>query len=155
VIPISILEQVNKYLRHCFWRKYGMDDKGTALIASQKACKPKNQGGLGIVDVATHNKVLMMKNLHKFFNKADLSRVKMIWGTYNSTLPAGKLEGSPWWKTRIKLIGTYKQVVTSIVENGATTTYYGMVFGMVLHSHNNCHNFSPSITIIRSQYKHV
>ena len=32
-LPTGIVEQINKYLRHCFWRKYGMEDKGTTLIS--------------------------------------------------------------------------------------------------------------------------
>ena len=31
-LPAGIIDQINKYLKHCFWRKYGMEDKGTALI---------------------------------------------------------------------------------------------------------------------------
>ena len=39
--PVTVLQQINKYLRHCFWRKYGMEDRRTALIAWEKVCKPK------------------------------------------------------------------------------------------------------------------
>lgn len=60
------------------WRKYGMKDKGSALIAWGKFCKPKHQGGLGILDVATHNKALLMKNLHKFLNKVNLPWINLI-----------------------------------------------------------------------------
>jgi hypothetical protein len=61
----------SKIYETLIWRKYGMEDKGTTLIAWEKVCKHKYQGGLGILDVGTHNKAPMMKNLHKFFNKGD------------------------------------------------------------------------------------
>lgn len=34
-------DQINKYLRHCLWRKYGYEDDGRALIAWNLVCQPK------------------------------------------------------------------------------------------------------------------
>ena len=71
-IPMTIVQQINKYLRKCFWRRYGSEEKTPALIAWDKACLPKSHGGSGILDIPTHNQALLMKFLHKFFNKHDL-----------------------------------------------------------------------------------
>jgi hypothetical protein len=57
-LPVSILDLINKYTRHCFWRKYGMEDKGTALISWDKN-KPKENGGLEVLNIAAHNKALL------------------------------------------------------------------------------------------------
>jgi hypothetical protein len=35
-------------------------------------------GGLGVLKLRVQNDVLLLKNLHKFFNKADLSWVHLI-----------------------------------------------------------------------------
>ena len=70
-LPLGVIEQINKYLRKFFWRKFGMEYRGIALIAWSKVCKPKKQGGLGILDTGTHNKALLMKNVFKFLNKED------------------------------------------------------------------------------------
>jgi hypothetical protein len=33
---------------------------------------PKEEGGLGIIDIGKQNEALLLKNLHKFFNKLDI-----------------------------------------------------------------------------------
>lgn len=36
-LPAGVVEQLDKFLRNFFWRKYGMEDRGTALIAWKKS----------------------------------------------------------------------------------------------------------------------
>jgi hypothetical protein len=45
-------------------------------------CKPKDQGGLGILNLRVQNQALVMKNLHKFYNHVDIPWVKLIWHAY-------------------------------------------------------------------------
>lgn len=49
-----------------------MEDGGTTGIALDKVCQPKNIGGMAVLNLAKHNKCLLMKYLDKFFNKADI-----------------------------------------------------------------------------------
>ena len=64
-----------------------MEDKSTTLIAWDKVCRPKKMGGLGVLDLALHNKVLLMKQLHKFFNSQNLPRVKLVQDKYYLNRP--------------------------------------------------------------------
>jgi hypothetical protein len=48
-----------------------MNAKKAPLAAWNLATKPKKEGGLGIINLQTQNDALLMKNLHKFFNKLD------------------------------------------------------------------------------------
>jgi hypothetical protein len=41
--------------------------------------KPNSKWGLGVINLRLQNDVLLMKNLDKFFNKADLPWVQLIW----------------------------------------------------------------------------
>jgi hypothetical protein len=34
-------------------------------------CLPKDEGGLGVINLKTQNEALLLKNLQKFFNKTD------------------------------------------------------------------------------------
>lgn len=42
-------------------------------------CSAKVDGGLGVIDIRKHNEALLLKNLHKFFNKIDTPWVNLIW----------------------------------------------------------------------------
>ena len=46
-LPASTIEQINKYLRHLFWRKFGQEQQGPTLISWKKVFQPKDGGGGG------------------------------------------------------------------------------------------------------------
>lgn len=72
-----------------------MEDKRPAMVTWSIVCRPKDQGGLGIMDIYTLNKALLMKNLHKFYSKHDIPWVNLIWETYygNGQLPSDQQVG--------------------------------------------------------------
>lgn len=45
-------------------------------------CRPKNRGGLGIMNLGIQNDALCMKHLHKFFDRLNVPWVNLIWNTY-------------------------------------------------------------------------
>ena len=94
--------------------------KGSALVAWTKICRPKNQGGLGVLNLEVQNKALLLKNLDKFFNHHDTPWVDLIWNSYysNGSLPGNHLEGSFWWKSHLKLVDLYKAMAKCNVKNG-------------------------------------
>jgi hypothetical protein len=59
-------------------------------------CLPKEEGGLGVIDLRVQNEALLLKNLHKFFNKENLPWVNLIWDNYykNGKLPSATKKGS-------------------------------------------------------------
>ena len=61
-------------------------------------CVPKDEGGLGVIDIEKQNKALLIKNLHKIFNKVDLPWVNLIWEKHdrNGKLPSHIKKGSFW-----------------------------------------------------------
>jgi hypothetical protein len=46
--------------------------KGGYLVAWKHACRSKEDGSLGIANLRNHNIALLLKFLHKFYNKMDL-----------------------------------------------------------------------------------
>jgi hypothetical protein len=78
---VEVIDQINKYRRHCFWRGSNLNKKGNCHAAWSKVQKPKSQGGLTIIDLAIQNKVLL-KYLHKFFNRADVPWVDLTWKAF-------------------------------------------------------------------------
>ena len=75
----TIREQVDKFRKHCLWR--GLDDNNriNAKAAWSLVSRPKEDGGLGILDLRTQNEALLLKHLHKFFNRADIPWVHLVW----------------------------------------------------------------------------
>lgn len=124
-VPVTIKNQMEKYMRQCLWRKKNNDvqAKGTALVAWSKIARPKDQGGLGVLNLEAQNKALLLKNLHKFYNNVDTPWVQLIWGTYysNGKLPGYHLEGSFWWKSHLKLLDNYKAMARCSIGRGNST----------------------------------
>jgi hypothetical protein len=127
-VPVAIKDQVIKYMRYCLWRKRNSEvkAKGSALIAWNKVCRPKTQGGLGILNLEVQNKALLLKNLHKFYNNLDIPWVQLVKSSYygSGTLPGSNMEGSFWWKEHLKLIDYYKQMARCNLGNGSTTFFW-------------------------------
>ena len=44
--------------------------------------KPKDKGGLGVINLRLQNDVLLLKQLHKFYNKEDVPWVRLVWDAY-------------------------------------------------------------------------
>jgi hypothetical protein len=86
-------------------------------------CKPKKQGGLGVLDLAAQNEALLMKNLHKFFNRINISWVNIVWNSHywDGAIPFLRKVGSFWWRDVLKTMNTYKGFSRVIIEDGRTT----------------------------------
>jgi hypothetical protein len=85
------VKQVDKYRKYCMWRGSDINAKKPPLVAWSLGARPKSEGGLGILNIATHNDAFLLKNSHKFFNRVDCPWVKLIWDNYYSS---GNLPGS-------------------------------------------------------------
>lgn len=72
-------DQIEKYVKHCIWNGGDINRKGGYLVAWKNACRSKEGGGLGIINIMTHNNALLLKFMHKFYNKADLPWVHLTW----------------------------------------------------------------------------
>jgi hypothetical protein len=74
--------------------------------------KPKSRGGLGVINLRMQNEALLIKNLHKFFNKADLPWVKLIWSQYYSNRKVLGIvtKGGFCWRSIVKLLNKYKGI---------------------------------------------
>lgn len=97
-LPSSVIKHIDKYMKHCMWRGAGTNAKNppqTALTAWRLTCRPKIQGGLGILKLATHNESLLMKNLHKLFNTHKLPWVSLVWNNHykSGIVPSSKKVG--------------------------------------------------------------
>lgn len=132
--PETIKKQINKYFRHCLWSGPDPEDHRPAMVAWIVVCRPKNQGGLGIKDINVQNKALLLKNLHKFFNRLDIPWVHMVWETYysNDQLHGQQIQGSFWWKANLKMIDLFKSMAKCNLGDGKPAFFWTDLW------HSNC-----------------
>lgn len=65
-LPIEVLNQVDNHRKHVLWHGGDLTKKGGYLVAWKTACRAKEEGGLGIIDLRTQNTAILLKFLHKF-----------------------------------------------------------------------------------------
>jgi hypothetical protein len=77
-IPASTVKRIDAFRRHCLWRGNDVNSNRSALAVWSIITQPKHNGGLGVVRLETQNKALLLKFVHKFFNKHDLPWVNLV-----------------------------------------------------------------------------
>jgi hypothetical protein len=87
-------------------------------------CLPKEEGGLGVLDLNAQNRSMLMKQLHKIFKKAIVPWIQLIWDHHfaRGKLPFhGKAaKGSLWWRNLLKLLLSFKEVAHPLLKDGTT-----------------------------------
>jgi hypothetical protein len=100
-LPVAVIEQIDKYRKHFLWDRGDVNRKGGCLVAKKKTRMSKDQGGLDVIDLRMRNSALLLKYLHKFYNKSELPWVELTWKCFysRSTIPHVRTPvGSFWWK---------------------------------------------------------
>jgi hypothetical protein len=75
-VPVDILNQIDKYRMHYLWHGGDVNDKKPQMTAWKLVCRQRKRGL--VIKLRLQNEALVMKNLDKFFNKADLPWIKLI-----------------------------------------------------------------------------
>jgi hypothetical protein len=121
-VPIEILNQIDKYRRYYLWNGGDINGRKVSLVAWKKVTQLKMKGGLGVIKLRIQNEALLLKNLHKFFNKADLPWVHLIWSQYysNGRLPSQTPKGSFWWRGILRLLTQFKGLGCGVPRSGET-----------------------------------
>jgi hypothetical protein len=60
-VPIEILNQIDKYIRHCVWNGGDINGRKDSLVARKKVTRPKMKGGLGVIKLRVQNEALLVK----------------------------------------------------------------------------------------------
>lgn len=67
------------------------------MAAWDMVCHPKTHGVLGVINLQVESDALLMKYVHKFYNRMDLPN--LIWSTYYAAKIPHVVDpcGSFWW----------------------------------------------------------
>ncbi|CAN1163715.1 Putative ribonuclease H protein At1g65750 [Linum perenne] len=102
VLPASTCEAIDKRIRDFVWGSTA-DARKIPLIAWDRICLPKEQGGLGLRMARELNRAYMTKLAFIFFQQADLLWVKILQNKYfretkEGFRPRNKSSQSPLWQ---------------------------------------------------------
>jgi hypothetical protein len=81
-LPVTVIDVIDKYRKNCLWRGKEFNQKKYNLAASDLVRRPKSKGGLSVVNLSVQNNALLLKQLDKFYRKADVQWVRLIWQKY-------------------------------------------------------------------------
>jgi hypothetical protein len=114
--------QLDRILRQCLWRDK-LDEHKPSLAAWDMICRPKQCGGLGVINFQKQNAALLLKFLDKFYNRRDIPWVNLIWEAhYSDKIPhTEKLCGSFWWCDVVRLVDNFRGV--AVVKHGKGDTF--------------------------------
>ena len=125
-LPIGVIENIDRARKQCLWWGNVEKKRGGNLAAWSMVQKPKSKGGLGVINLRLQNDALLMKQLHKFYNKVDIPWVQMVWFKhYPMKVPHASPEvGSFWWKDILRLNVLYRGISKCAVGDGSTVTFW-------------------------------
>jgi hypothetical protein len=72
------INSINRARKHGLWRGSDIAGKGKPLVAWDKVTTSKDKGGLDLKNLRIMNDALLIKHLHKFYNKEDVPWVQLI-----------------------------------------------------------------------------
>jgi hypothetical protein len=98
-LPAGVVENIDRIRKQCIWRGNDRSKRGGNLAAWPMVNRPKSKGGLGVLNIRIHNDALLLKQLHKFYNKKNIPWVQQIWFKYynNGKVPHGLKEVGSFW----------------------------------------------------------
>lgn len=100
--------------------------KTNPLAAWDLVCRPKEKGGLGVLNITIQNQGLLLKHLHNFYNKADVPWVDLIWTSYYTVEVPHVVGdcGSFWWRDVFQLAAIYRGVTSVEVGSGGSVLFW-------------------------------
>ena len=122
----GFIDNIDRARKQCLWR--GNDDttRGGNLVAWPAVMRPKDKGGLNVINLRLQNDALLLKQLHKFYNKVDVPWVKLVWNKYYvGKVPHECREmGSFWWHDIMRLNNIYRGVARCTLGDGSIVSFW-------------------------------
>lgn len=144
-LPAKVIKHIDRLRMHALWHGADINRKGGYLVAWKQVCRPKQQGGLGILNLCLQNKAMLMKHLHKFLNRADIPWVQLTWQAFyhnRLALRLNRMCGSFWWKDLLRLLEEFKGFSRCEVFDGRSCLFWKDMWNIGYPTLNWPHLFS-------------
>jgi len=76
-LPSAVANNIDRVNREFFWKK-NSTEKGLPLVAWDKICRPKQNGGMGLRKTAAVNQAFQSKLIWKIFTNQDSMWVRIM-----------------------------------------------------------------------------
>lgn len=125
-LPKGVTDNIDRARKQCLWHGNDAQKKGGNLVTWPIVMKPKEKGGLGVLNLRLQNDALLLKHLSKFYNKVDVPWVHLIWSKYyNNRVPhAAREMGSFWWKDVLWLNVIFRSIAKCELGNGSSVCFW-------------------------------
>lgn len=123
LLPQGALDAFDKRRRAFLWAGEGQVHGAQCLVAWERACQLKEQGGLGLKNIAIQNKSMLLKLLHRLHTSDDSSWARWVRGRIDMITMHGDISG-PHWQELEKLLPLYRSVTVCEVNNGDSTSFW-------------------------------
>lgn len=125
-LPKGVIHNIDRARKQCLWRGGTEPTKrGGNLAAWPLVSKPKDKDGLGVIN-RLQNDALLLKHLHKFYNKVEVPWVQLIWNKYytNKVAHASREVGSFWWKDIQPLSTIFRGIARCTLGDGSSVLFW-------------------------------
>lgn len=118
----SVIDQIDKFRKLCLWRGANVNARQKPKATWPSVCREKEEGGLGVLNIKTQNEAILIKHLHKFFNREGIPWVSLVWKKYydSGKLPGSSRKGSFWWRDILKLLTKVKGMAKVQIQSGTS-----------------------------------
>lgn len=123
LLPVGVKEVLDARRRSFLWNGSDKASGAQCLVAWERVCATKEDGGLGIKRLDTPNACLLLKLIHRLHHPAESSWAS--WALQNIRLShlKGEVDG-PHWEALRDLLPAYRNISRVEVGNGATTSFW-------------------------------
>ena len=127
-LPNKCIQEINSICSAFLWSGPTLSTR-KAKIAWDDVCKPKDEGGLGLKNLATANRVSSLKLIWRILSTRDSLWVRWIWkylirkGSFWSVKVTSSL-GSWMWKKLLRLRPLAMQLSKVEVNNGSNSSFW-------------------------------
>ncbi|GJX66900.1 RNA-directed DNA polymerase, eukaryota, reverse transcriptase zinc-binding domain protein [Tanacetum coccineum] len=127
LIPSTVVKDLDKMFKRFLWNA-GDSAQGKARVAWKSACRPKEQGGLGIKPLKQWNVVLLIKHFWKIIENKESLWAKWVNTVRLKDKSIWEIEmdksDSSGWKTMLTIRETVKDHVWYNIGNGKNTSVF-------------------------------
>jgi hypothetical protein len=123
VLPPGVIKLLDARRRAFLWAGSDKVSGAQCLVAWEKVCTERRDGGLGVKRLDTQNSCLLLKLIHRLHHPAQSSWAQ--WAGQRVSL--ADLQGEVWgehWTALRSLLPAYQAITTADVGNGHSTSFW-------------------------------